>query len=217
MRYIRIYLHTNTTRLQSLVHVLAATCFFLKASHLQLNGSYFLHWFYFYISLGVLLAVAALFQAVNKFAFRYLAANLNILAGIVLIVGILVKFTLAEKLVPFKEESIVFYLLNFTAGLFFMLMGIFENQIRRIPYMAFNQNKIYGRKSWFSTFTFTWNDIETIDFRHRRVKITTPAGQVLRFRVARQGTGGFRYKAAEYFCQEVLQARSQNQAPSAAS
>jgi hypothetical protein len=215
MRYIRIYLHTNTTRLQSLVHVLAAACFFLKATHLPLNGAYFLHWFYFYISLGVLFAVAALFQAVNKFSFRYLAANLNILAGIILIVGILVKFMLAEKAVPFREEPISYYLLNFTAGLFFMLMGIFENQIRRIPYMTFNQNKIYGRKSWFSTFAFSWNEIETIDFRHRRVKITTPAGQVLRFRVARQGTGGLRYKAAEYFCQEVLQARNQNPESSA--
>lgn len=212
MRDIRIYLHTNTTRLQSLVHVLAAICFFLKASHLQLSATFYLFWYYFYISFGVLLAVSALFQTANRYSFHYLAAILNILAGVVLLVDSLVKFTVVENMVKFTADTVIYYAVNFSAGLFFILTGLFEDRIRKIPYMAFNRNKIYGRQSWFSTFSITWNEIAAVDFRHNRVKITTPEGAEIRFRIARQSTGGIMYKSAEYFCHRLLQARDQNQA-----
>jgi hypothetical protein len=204
MRDIKIYLHTNTTRLQSLIHVLAAACFFFKASYMQLNAAFYVFWFYIYISFGVLLGVAVLFQAVNKFAYRYLAVTLNILVGVVIIVESLVKLTVMENMVKFTQQAIGFYLANFLAGLFFILMGIYEDRIRKIPYMAFNRHQVYGRRSWFSTFVYAWPEVADINFRHNRVKITTQAGEVHRYRVARQSAGGIMFKSADYFCRQIL-------------
>jgi hypothetical protein len=210
MRDIKIYLHSNSTRLQTLVHVLAAVCFFLKAFQLQLNAAFYLFWFYFYISFGVLLSVAALFQAANKFASRYLAVILNILAGVVLIVESLVKLTISETQVKFTQDNIISYLISLLGGLFFLLIGIFEDRIRKIPYMAFNRNEVYGRRSWFSTFTFSWKEIADVNFRRNRVKIITQNGKTYRYRVAKQSTGGIMFNSANYFCQQILLAQNPN-------
>jgi hypothetical protein len=215
MRDIKIYLHTNTTRLQSLVHVLAATCLLLKAFRLQLNTPFYVFWFYFYICFGVLLGVAVLFQAVNKFGYRYLAVTFNILAGMAIIVERLVKLTVAENMVKFTAGTIGFYLLNFALGLFFVLMGVYEDRMRKMPYMAFNKNQVYGRQSWFSTFAYTWQDIADVNFRRNRVKVTTHKGEVYRYRVAKQSTGGIMYKSADYFCRQVIQAQGLERGASA--
>jgi hypothetical protein len=216
MRDIKIYLHTNTTRLQSLVHVMAAACLFLKATELSLNLSYYLFWYYFYVGFGLLLTAAALFQVANRFTYHYLAPILNILAGVVLTVGSLVKFTVVENTVKFTGDTIAYYLLNFSMGLFFIATGLFEDRIRKVPYMAFNRHKIYGRQSWMATFTFAWHEIADVNFRSSRIKITTHAGQVYRFRVARQSAGGIMYKSAKYFCQQLfLRGQEENQEPKA--
>jgi hypothetical protein len=211
MRDIKIYLHSKSTRLQSLVHVIAAACFFLKASQLPPNAFFYLFWFYFYSSFGVLLVVVALFQAANKFTYQYLAVIMNILAGVVLIVESLVKLTVAENLIKFTHQNIIAYLVSILGGLFFILMGIFEDRIRKIRYMAFNRNQIYGRRSWFSSFTFPWEEIAEVSFRRNRVKIVTRNGRTYRYRVAKQSAGGIMFKSAAYFCQQILLAQNPNQ------
>jgi hypothetical protein len=207
MRDIKIYLHSNTTRLQTLVHLLAAVCLFLKAYHLPINAFFYLFWLYFNISFGALLSVAALYQAANKFAYRYPAVILNILAGVALVVESLVQLTVVENHLKFTQDNALSYLLNFSAGLFFILMGIYEDRIRKIPYMAFNRHLVYGRRSWFGTFTFSWNEIAEVNFRRNRVKITTQSGEVYRYRVAKQSTGGIMFKSADYFCRQILEVR----------
>lgn len=208
MRDIKIYLHSNSTRLQSLVHVFAAACFFLKAFRLQLNAPFYLFWFYFHISFGVLLCVAALFQATNKFAYRYLSIILNILAGVILIVESLVKLTVAETMILFTRQNVTSYLVSLLGGLFFLLTGVLEDRIRKIPYMAFNRQQVYGRRSWFSTFTFPWQEITEVNFRRNRVKIITQSGKAHRYRVSRQSAGGFMINSAKYFCQQILSAQN---------
>jgi hypothetical protein len=204
MRDIKIYLHTNTTPLQSLVHLLAASCFFLKASQLRLNVPYYLIWLYFNISFGVLFSLAALFQAGTRFTFLYLAVTLNILAGVVLIVETLVKLTVVENLVKFTLTTVLYYLLHLSAGFILVLVGIYEGRIRKIPYIVFNKRQVYGRQSWFSSFAFSWQDITAIHFRYNRVKITTRDGAVYRYRVAKQSAGGIMFNSAEYFCRQTL-------------
>jgi hypothetical protein len=204
-------LHTNTTRLQSVVHLLAASWFFYKAFHLSPNALFPLFWFYFHLVSGVLLGVAILFQMANKFSFRYLAIILNILAGVVLVVDSLVKLTVLENMVKFTLEMTVGYLLNFSGGLFFILIGVFEDRIRKIPYMAFSKNQVYGRRSWFSSFSYPWPEVADINFRQNRVKITTGTGSVLRFRIAKQSTGGIMAKSAEYFCRQILRTQPSSQ------
>lgn len=211
MRDIKIYLHSNTTRLQTLVHVLAATAFFLKASHLPLNASYYLLWLYFYTGFGVLLSVAALFQALSGFKYPFLAAILNILSGVVLLVTSLVKLGVSESLVKFTQPILVYYVLNLSAALLFILTGVFEDRIRKVPYMAFNRHQVYGRQSWFSTFRFSWKEIADVNFRQNRVKITTLQGEVFRYRVAKQSTGSIMYKSADYFCRQLLRVQPATQ------
>lgn len=216
MRDIKIYLHSHTTRLQTLVHVLAATAFFFKASYLPFSASYYLFWFYFYNGCGVLLGVGTVFQAFNGFRYPYLAAILNILAGVVLLVASLVKLGVTESLVKFTQPIFLFYLLNLAAGLLFILTGVFENQIRKVPYMAFNRYQVYGRQSWFSTFRFAWKEIADVNFQKNRVKITTLQGEVFRYRVAKQSTGGIMYNSADYFCRQLLRTQTAPQAGSPA-
>ncbi|MGV3505167.1 MAG: hypothetical protein ACO1O1_15765 [Adhaeribacter sp.] len=211
MRDIKIYLHSNTTRLQTLVHVLAASAFFFKASHLPASAPYFLLWLYFYSGLGVLLGGAALFQALNRFKYPFLAAILNILAGVVLLVASLVKLGVSETLVKFTWPILMVYLLNLSAALLFILTGLFEDRIRKVPYMAFNRKQVYGRQSWFSTFRYPWKEIADVNFRQNRVKITTLQGEVFRYRVAKQSTGSIMYKSADYFCRQLLRTQAVTQ------
>lgn len=214
MRDIKVYLHSNSTRLQILVHVLAAACFFLRAFQLHLNAYLYLFWFYFHISFGILLCVAALFQAANKFAYRYLAVILNILAGVVLLVEGLVKLLVAESLIKLTQQNAASYLIGLVGGLLFLLSGIFEDRIRKIPYMAFNKTEVYGRRSWFSTFTFPWQEIADVSFRRNRIKIITLSGKTYRYRVARQSAGGILFNSANYFCKQILLAQgSDHKAP----
>jgi hypothetical protein len=211
MRDIKIYLHANTTRLQSVVHLLAISWFFYKAFHLPPNALFHIFWFYFYIVFGVILSVAILFQLANKFAFRYLSITLNILSGVVLVVDSLVKLAVLENMVKFTLEMAAVYLFNFSGGLFFILIGVFEDSIRKIPYMAFSKNQVYGRRSWFSSFSYPWPEVADVNFRQNRIKITTQAGNIIRFRIAKQSTGGIMAKSAEYFCRQILRTHHSSQ------
>jgi hypothetical protein len=89
-------------------------------------------------------------------------------------------------------------------------MGIYEDRIRKIPYMAFNRGQVYGRRSWFSSFTFPWEEIADVNFRRNRVKIITRHGKTHRYRVAKQSAGGIMFKSAAYFCQQLLLGQNPN-------
>jgi hypothetical protein len=210
MRDRKIYLHSNIARLQSLVHVLAVAWVLLKASHLPFNTPFYMYWYSLNTSFGVLLSVAAVLQAANKFAYLYLAVMLNILAGVVIIVESLLRLTVAENLLKSPPPMLVFCLVNFAGGLFFILTGIYEGRIRRIPYIAFNRQQVYGRRSLFSTFTHSWSEMAEVNFRHNRVKITTQQGDIYRYQVAKLSAGGNRFKSAENFCLQLIPANKSN-------
>lgn len=204
MRDIKIYLHTNTTKLQAFIHTIAAVFFITKSYKLPLNQNFYLFWHVFYLSFGSLLSAAAIFQVFVQFKSRQVAAILNILAGVVLVV---------ESMIQITDSTKQFYLLSFGTGILFIMAGIFEDRINKIPYIIFTKNKIHGRRSLLSYFSYSWDTISDISFKRNRVKIFTHDGEVIRYQVARQSAGGILFKSAEYSCHQMLEKLHANAQP----
>jgi hypothetical protein len=197
-----IYLHSQTKRLQTNIHLLAAALIIFKIYKLPIGSEYYYRFIFLNIFITFLLLAGVIFQVTRKYKYRELATLLNIITGIFLIIESLSKLDIGVS---------NFYLTTLGMGTFITLIGACDNQIRQVPHISFKKEQISGRLSLLQPFSYSWQDVADIDFKPVRVKITLENGKIIRYRVARRSANGLIIKSVEDKCWEIMESQKKLQ------
>ena len=197
-----IYLHSQTKRLPTNIHLLTVALLIFKVYQLPFGSEYYFLFIFLNSSFTILLLTNVIFQKVKQYRYRDVATFLNILTGIFLIMESLLKLDMATS---------GFYLITLGLGIFIALLGAFDGHIRRIPHISFNNQQVSGRLSLLAPFSYAWAEIADIDFKPARVKITLENGKIIRYRVARRSANGLFIKSAEDNCYQIMESQKKLQ------